>query len=306
MDGGSRQRLAPRAGGGARSAAALDSAPLPLRPRGVGELLDAAVELLRERFGVHLVLAALILAPARVANYYVLDAGVLDGELTVRGVLTFFGLTIGLPLLVQNLVTAVVILIVHAQLLGRGRGAGEALAGALRRLPALLALLFLMGLVFFGGVLLPVVAAVLCFPLAPLVVFALVVLGWKLYLATPALMLEGLGPLAAIRRSARLQTGGPWRWLGVFLLSWTLAVFFSGLAQFADDPALRAPVLETLGLTRRAFDPLYLVLSTLLNAIGVSFTAVVATTFYVDARMRREAFDLELRLERLAGAAPAA
>ncbi len=302
MEGASRQRLAPRGGEGARSTASLDPAPLPLRPRGVGELLDAAVDLLRARFGVHLGLAALILAPARVANYYILDSRLLEESATVEGLLAYFGVTIGLPLLVQNLVTAVVILVVHAQLLGRGRGAGEALAGALRRLPALLALLFLMGLIFFGGVLLPVVAAVLCFPLAPLVAFALVALGWKLYLATPALMLEGLGPLAAIRRSAGLSRGGPWRWVGVYFLSWTLAVFFAGLAQFADDPDLRAPVLASLGLSRAVFDPLYLMLSTLLNAVGISFTAVVATAYYVDARMRREAFDLELRLERLAGA----
>lgn len=297
--------MTPATGAGRGWAAGLDAAPLPLRPRGVGDLIDAAVELLRGRFWIYLGLTALILAPVRVAGYYAQDRLMLSGEPDFGDLAVFMGAAMVLPMLVQSLVTALVIVIVHGQLLGRSTGAGEALARTLRRLPALVLLLLLMSTIVVGLVVVPMVLLVLsviCIPLLPLTLALLVYLGWKLYLATPALVLEGLGPLAAIRRSFGLSAGSFWRWLGVYAVAWLLALFFGALAQAADDPSVRRPVLEFLGAPRALFDAVYLPVSTLLSALAISFTAVVATAFYVDARMRREGFDLELRLERLRGA----
>jgi hypothetical protein len=299
MDASYTKRMSPADGGGRGRGGSVHGEPLPLRPRGVGDLIDAAVELLRGRFLVYLGLAALILAPVRVGSYYAQDWLDQPEEFGGGAVLGFFTATIGLPMLIQSAVTALVIVIVHGQLLARRVRPGEALARTLVRLPALIALLLLMGAILIGGIALPTILALICFPLFPLVFVLVVFLGWKLYLATPALMLEALGPLEAVRRSFQLSSGSFPRWLGVYVVSWLLAVSFGGLSQLADDPGIRAQVLERLGLSRWQFELFYLPISTLLSAVSISFTAVVATTFYLDARMRREGFDLALRLERL-------
>ncbi len=280
----------------------LEDAPVPLHPRGAGELLDAATELLRGRFLVYLGLAALILAPVRLASYYVQDVLLRASEAEVLELVLFGLVVLALPLLVQAAVSAVVIVLVHGQLIGVGIPAGRALALLLRRLPALVLLLMLLSVLLAAVLVIVALPAFFCPPLLLGLLFAALYSSFRLYLATPALMLEHLGPVAAVRRSLELTRAGFPRWVVVYILSMILAAFFTGIASLGDDPDVRREILELVGVDRGPFDAVYLPLSILLNAIGLAFTAVVATAFYLDARMRQEAFDLHMRLERMRAA----
>ena len=288
-------------GGGERSRGELDPDPLPLRPRGPTELVDASVELLRGRFPLYFGLAALILAPVRVAGYFSAHSWAEAEGAEALLLLRFILLNVLLPAFVPAVITALVIVIVHGQLLGRNIAPGAAAHTALRRLPALLALLIVMALITALVVVVPILLTAVvpfCLPLVPLSFGAVVWLYFKLYLATPALMLESLGPVAAMRRSFELTAGGFLRWLGTVVLAGLLAALVSGLAQVGDDTWVRDEVLGATGLSHAMFALLYLPISTILTAIPTAFVAVVATAFYLDARMRREGFDLVLRLER--------
>ena len=81
---------------------------------------------------------------------------------------------------------------------------GEALGVGLRRFPSLLGLGILTGLAVLVGLLLLVVPG--------LMAAVILVLG------TPACMIEGLGPIESMKRSAFLTKGNRWRIVGAFAL----------------------------------------------------------------------------------------
>jgi hypothetical protein len=151
------------------------------------------------------------------------------------------------PALVQALavvvLSGVLILAVSEAVLGRRPTIGQVWAKARPRilpligLSLLTALLTLLGsalLVGPGLALLAVsgeaaaVALIVGIPLA-IVLAALVYV--RLAFAAPALLLENLGVIAAMRRSWRLVRGSWWRVLGVLLLTTIIASIANGLLQ---------------------------------------------------------------------------
>lgn len=116
-------------------------------------------------------------------------------------------------------------------------------------------------------------------------------IGTRLLLAPCVIAVEGLGPLRAIARSWRLTGGEFWRLLGITLLaslvisiaSSTVGTVFSFagsllMLQNADVAFLAMSLLSTLSSTMLSLP--------LMNAV----TALL----YVDARIRREGYDLHL------------
>lgn len=114
----------------------------------------------------------------------------------------------------------------------------------------------------------------------------------KLSVASPALVIEGHGPVAAMRRSWGLVRGTWWRVLGILLLA---AVITNLLAA-----VVAAPVSFLAGLMTGVTDsivPTVLAsgLGTLISGIIVlPFSAAVTGLLYTDLRMRREALDIDL------------
>jgi hypothetical protein len=135
-----------------------------------------------------------------------------------------------------------------------------------------------------------------------LLLLALLVAGYLWFwvrmraLAVPALMLEPVGIFGAIGRAVRLTRRQFWRLLGILLLV-TLAVGVAGAL-------LRAPFgIAGQVLVVGASDTGYgLIVYLLLTAVGTvvssavlqPFTAAISALLYVDQRIRKEAYDVEL------------
>ena len=116
------------------------------------------------------------------------------------------------------------------------------------------------------------------------------------YLPVPALMLEGVGIFGAIERGHALTKSAFWRIFGIALLT-TIITSIAG-------SMLGAPITLILqALAEGGLSSQYTALSfSLVNAISsvvqaafvAPFTAAVTSLQYVDQRIRKEAFDVEL------------
>ena len=122
----------------------------------------------------------------------------------------------------------------------------------------------------------------------------LFVLPWaflSLALVAPAIVLEGLGPIAGIRRSfhlvdrARLRTLGLWFLMGIItsLLGLVFSIVF--LASFVAEPTVRSVLQAAATIASGAI------------SAPLLFGALVI--LYYDLRVRKEAFDLQLAAEAL-------
>ncbi len=260
-----------------------------LRPLGIGEMLDAAIKVYRTRPRQLVLATAVVVAPAILVQTLVqLSAG--DPQ-----ALTETDAATGLPtvdaraffLYLGGAFASVVILLVANSLalagttrisvgayLGDDTDWRESLRFAVRRLWPLLGVLVISSVGLIVGLL-------LC--LAPGIWLQGI---WAV--AVPALLVEERGAIDSLRRSAQLVRGGFWRVLGAILLGSLLASLLQGV--------LTAPVVG-LQLAGTSF----LVTSILLGVVqlvGVALTtpyvAALTAVIYVDLRVRKEAFDLEL------------
>ena len=264
-----------------------------LRPRGIGEILDTAVALYRARFRKLTLVAATVVIPVQVLSALVLlsaqpesyDHLNVTGSVSPRydansvllGVTAFIVITV-LSLLATAFVVAVCTRIVADAYIDRESGAAEAVRAVRPRLFAVIGLTILVticngiGLLFCGiGI------------LVPLTLFAV---------AIPALILEGISVSAAISRSVNLTKSNAGHVLGVVLVARLLVSVLSfGLAALV------------LLLLRSGSSVVSSVIGqSIANAIaGILTTPFVATAtvaLYFDLRIRNEAFDVQLLMQR--------
>jgi hypothetical protein len=114
------------------------------------------------------------------------------------------------------------------------------------------------------------------------------------YLPVPALMLEDVGVLGSIGRGYRLTKDQFWRTLGIALLTYLISSMAGGL--------LATPIsfaFQIAGFAVPEYSALLLVIgqaiaSVIQNAFVAPFVSAVTTLQYVDQRMRKEAYDVEL------------
>jgi hypothetical protein len=115
-------------------------------------------------------------------------------------------------------------------------------------------------------------------------------------LAVPALMLEPVGVFGAIGRAIRLSRSQFWRLLGLLLLV-ALVVGVAGGVMRAPF-SIAAQVFLT-GSTDTGYGLLtYLLLTAvgtvISSAVLQPFSAAVSALLYIDQRIRKEAYDVEL------------
>ncbi|MBG6216589.1 hypothetical protein IWX75_001033 [Arthrobacter sp. CAN_A6] len=130
-------------------------------------------------------------------------------------------------------------------------------------------------------------------------------LGIKLVVAPAVLMLEGTGPFASLKRSWVLTRRNWWRTFGIVVLtsiivtiiasviSAPLAFLFPLFFSFGDSPL-------AMGSDFSSSLPLLLVtqgITAFFTAIGYAFQAGVTALLYIDLRIRREGFDVVLMKE---------
>ena len=194
---------------------------------------------------------------------------------------TFFEL--GVNFLAQTLVVGLVTQLVYGHLQGRRATALDSLAVASRRAPALLGLAFL---VQFGTTL-----GTVCCLLPGLAV------AWLTAVAPAALVLEGLGPIAALLRSARLMRDALPRWLGVVVLQFLLVLPLTLSAGLVEQYSVELEGAAGPGLVLAET-----LARVVFYSLATCLTSVVLTVLYIDGRVRAEGFDLVMRFERLSAA----
>jgi hypothetical protein len=315
---------------------------VPLRPLQFGDILDGAVKAVRFNPKSMVGLSALVLGAFLVpsAALAIVVTNLVQGRLNTSGTdanvafadllpnLLHDLLLVSLPALVQflftvlatGLLSGLLIHVVGQAVLGRKPDIGQTWQSTRGRLPALLVLTFLTLLfllllvaVLMGpGVLLLVndhVGAGLILLLGFLAIFVpLLAISTKISMAAPAIVLEGHGVFAGLRRSFALTKGVAfWRVLGITLVAgilagiagWLLGLPFSIIGTVIAFLAGQDSESGQMAVTFVSH------LSALLTgAITTPFVAAVTGLIYIDRRMRLEALDVVLVREAQSNPAP--
>lgn len=303
---------------------------IPLRPLGVGEILDGAVSTMRTYWrtvlGISLTVAIVteilvILLQGFVLNDRTSTEALNDPSATLNELTRAMGdallassVIFLISLIGAIVATALLTTVTSRAVLGKPVTTGEAWRDARPQVLRLFGLLFLLLLMTLGLVLVGVVPGILVAASgSPEAGAALVALGsigagivalwlwFRFSLASPALMLEKQGIVKALSRSAKLVRGSWWRVFGIQLLATLIAnivaaivvipfTFLAG-ALSGDGATSFLEGTTDLGWT-------FLIVSGVGSVIGsmITFpiTAGVTVLLYIDQRIRREALDLEL------------
>ncbi len=298
---------------------------MPLRPLTLGDMYDAAFRIIRfnprATVGSSVLVAAVamavpVLVTALLTVLVDLSAAQSGDDLSTAEVVGYAGsigslfLGTALQSIGSILVTGMIAHVTAAAAVGRRLTLGEAWAatrGSRWRLVGLTVLLGLMltGLLLAYGVLWVLVVVLL--PTWAIVVFGILSVPAFLasacwfwirvyYLPVPALMIERTRVLAAIGRGFRLTRRQFWRTFGIALL--TLVVGAIAGSMLSAPFTIAAQVLP-LAMADSRYAVLVLVgLSAVATVVQTAFvtpfTSAVTSVQYLDQRIRKEAYDVEL------------
>ncbi|WP_146361416.1 glycerophosphoryl diester phosphodiesterase membrane domain-containing protein [Arthrobacter yangruifuii] len=293
---------------------------IPLRPLGLGEIMDGAFQACRRNvlaaFGNAFVVQAVIMLLligmgagliASIDGWMQSDAssgevtgplvGTIVGSASLLGALSVIGMLIVQGLLVLPVVRSTLNLKTgFGQVWRLGRRSLGPLAGLALLLLACAAVgvtvLVVVGYLIIDSVgnmgLLVVIPAVFA------VIAAVVWVAVKLSLAPAALVLEGIGVFAAIRRSWQMTGRNWWRTFGILALT---SLIVNVLTQIVSVPlsfAVSALTLVPSVAVAVLSGVLLLAVSLLMGAVASAFQSAVTALLYIDLRIRREGFDLAL------------
>jgi hypothetical protein len=261
-----------------------------LRPLGIGEILDAGIKLFLRHWRTLVISVIGLILPVQILSALVTasvapeqfdltstESGVQDGEeaefLIGQGVIAL------LSVISVLLATAVCFKAVADAYLGVEPEWRRSLRFAVRRLGGLL------GVAIVGGI------------LVGLATIALVVPGIWLFVmysvAVPAMLLERIGPVQALRRSFRLVRGRWWSTAGTLLVGYLLIGIIGALVSgaimvipsvVAEDNTLVGALGAVVG-------------GTVGSVLTTPYSAAVVTLLYFDLRVRKEGLDLQLIAE---------
>lgn len=305
---------------------------VPLRPLALGELLDGSLSTIRAHprlvLGTAAVLAViseLLQLPVRLAlgdvfaPFLDTTSGTLPSTAqlssAVAGISAVGGISGVINLLVTTVLTGLLMVVVGRSVLGAPVQAADCWRAARERLLGLLGVVVLsalVGVVVTAVCAVPALLAVLAGAglgvvlglgvLGLLVALvALVAVSTLLSLAAPAYVLEGVGVVAALRRSLALARPRFWPVLGTLVVTWLIVTVVAGILSVPFSllsglvtgvSAAGTGQANPFGLVPQLFTSLGTIIALALTA---PFQAGVTGLLYVDQRMRREGFDIELR-----------
>ena len=278
---------ADRSGARARSHGTPPRLPAPLRPMTLSDLLDGAFAVMKARPRKVFTIAAVILIPAHLlAAFAQRDASLSSSIDNITNTLNTGQSTPISDSQVLASYGALALLAVSLFFLGGALGrlvtawytggdisAGEALGAAFRRTPALVAAFLVLLPLKFAGLIACYVGVIV-----PVTLFSL---------TAPVLVVEGVGPVQAARRSWRLIARRFWFCVGLVLLG----VIGSGLLTnlLGGVPSYFASLLP------RPFDWLTAAaISTAVLMVVTTALVSMSVLLYLDLRIRTEGLDIEL------------
>lgn len=300
---------------------------IPLRPLGIGEILDGAVSTMRAHWRTVLGISLAVSVIAEIAiilmQRYLLpepesvDPNAVGAEAirqaadSAQSTLVTNAPATLISMIATLLITSVLTVVISRSVLGRRATLSDAWSEARPRLLPLLGLTLLLSLMS---------AAVMAVGLLPgmLVsdapgtaltllgfIAACVVVVWlmiRFSLAAPALMLERQSILTSLRRSAKLVRGTWWRMFGILALTYLLVIIvalivvipFGIIALAVDSDGLS----QFVNGSSTDFGWPFLIITgigeVIVSTLTYPFMAGVMALLYVDQRIRREALDLDL------------
>ncbi|MER6713898.1 glycerophosphoryl diester phosphodiesterase membrane domain-containing protein [Streptomyces sp. NPDC000877] len=303
---------------------------VPLRPLGVGEILDGAVSTMRTHWrtvlGISLTVAVLTEIIVVLFQGLVLNDSSTEALNDPSATLSELSRAMGDALLNSSVIfvislvgtviaTALLTTVTSRAVLGKSVTIGEAWRDARPQVLKLFGLICLLLLITAGivtagtlpGIL--IAAAGSTGPGVALTILGIIGAGivalWlmiRFSLASPALMLEKQGIKKAMSRSAKLVQGTWWRIFGIQLLATIIANVVASIIVIPFT--LLAAALSGDGITgwlntgAASLGWTFLIVSGIGSVIGsmITFpiTAGVTVLLYIDQRIRREALDLEL------------
>jgi len=271
----------------------------PRRQLSVGEVLDLSFRIYRATFVKCLLFATCGVIAGQLAGIYALIRGGRNLTQSPAGAAAMLALMQDRTLVTLYIVGLVLTLIFYAAVLLRQRAiitdgaVGGELTTALRRTPALVGLVILIGL----GLLACCVPALVTSGAvrALMIVAAFVVLCYALVAiscAVTVLMLEDAGPAASLARSWRLTSGSFWRLSIIYtvaliilialeLVIGSVAGFLAGALAHGDLAVVTA-FAEVIGI--------------ILGAVVTPFYGALALAVLADLRVRKEGADLAQRI----------
>jgi len=297
---------------------------IPLRPLQLGDMYDAAFRIIR--FNPKATVGSAVLVTAVAMLIPVVVTAILtwtvdlslgsDGDVSTEeaaGLLGALGAT-GFGTILQSLglilVTGMVAHVTMAAAIGKKLSLGEAWAATKGKRLKLVGLVFLLAIMLVllialfvllwvaGAMSLDGAAAVLFFFVSiPAFVAALWWFWIRLYyLPVPALMLEPVGVFGAIERGHALTKRVFWRVFGIALLTAVITAIAGSMLGAPISIAMNAVIGGGLSSQYAALSiTLVNAVSSVVQAAFVApFTAAVTSLQYVDQRIRKEAFDVEL------------
>jgi len=299
---------------------------VPLRPLGLGEVLDGAVGVIRRYPRPALGLSVIVAVVTTLLNVLLLvtafqpllafdpssfddgDTAALEGAL--GGAFAGGALSILLTLLAGAVLTGAIAAVVGKAVLGAPLSFGQVWAQVRPLLLKLVGVAVLVLVLVYGVLLLGIAVAaglfalggaILGFVAIPVVLVSAalaVYLYIRFALAPCVLVLERTSIRMSLRRSGVLVKGDWWRVLGILLLTFVIGTFVSQIVQLPFAVLGAGSPGGLLDPDAGAFGTRELVASAigggLASTIIAPFTAGVRALLYVDRRMRAEGLDVAL------------
>ncbi|MCZ2402774.1 hypothetical protein IV498_06130 [Paenarthrobacter sp. Z7-10] len=310
---------------------------IPLRPLGLGEVLDGAFQAARRNgkamFGSALLMQAFSAVVSLLLLAVVVGSGlpllslasgtVTDSQLSsfLVGSLSAVIVAVLLQTVTTMILQGVLVIPVARAVLNRGTGFSQMWSLARRRIASLIGLsllyvlavllaLTMVGLIGWGLVTaMGAGGAVITLLLLVALILGFVWVGAKLLVAPAALVIENIGIFRSIGRSWTLTTNNWWRTFGtaflanliVGVITGVIAVpvsFLANMVALLVNPHPTAQEQITQLLIVQAIST---VISSLLGAVALAFQSGVLALIYLDLRMRKEGFDVVLMKEHEGG-----
>ena len=270
-----------------------------LKPLGIGEIVDVAVNIFLRNFGTLLKIVAIVIVPLTILTFLLdllalQEASITDpnaalyeannGEFRVLNESTYniaMAIQALVMLLGTTLAIASILRAVGRAYVGQEVDAGESLRFGLGRIHSIIWISILYGLGVGIGFILLVIPGIW------------LMIAWSLCL--PVLIFEGLKGSKSLGRSNKLVNKHWWHTFGALLLGYILIVVVQLVLPLLVE--LIAGSVESVELYAALLD----IANGLTNLLVLPLFGALLTVIYYDLRVRKEGYDVQLLTQELSG-----